>query len=101
MKPYHIHSPFYQAWVDLDSIQAIYDVQVLPDTHWMHGYVPAGMFSIQFAFQDNPKQVHTFKHVNYSEADSTKKSAMFQEVRDEIEGLRKAHDDLVQAWIAK
>lgn len=101
MNPYHIQSSFYQAWVDLDAIQAVYDVQVLNDTFWAYKELSPGMFSIQFAFQDNSKLVSTFTRVNYNERDPVKKEAMFAKVLAEIAELRKVHDELVRAWIGR
>lgn len=98
MKPYHIQSSFHRAWVDLESIQQIYDVQVLPDTHWGNEWIAPALFSIQFAFQNATLTIHTFAGVDYGERDLVEKGKQFEKVRAEIKELQRAHDALVEAW---
>lgn len=97
MRPYHIQSPFYKAWVDLDSIQSIYDVQVLPDTCW-DGNPPPAFFSIQFAFQDRTKLVETRATVGYGIRDPQEKEEKYKKVIEEIAEIRALHQRLVDAW---
>lgn len=112
MKPYHIsktESP--GMWVDLEAIQTISDVYVAPEQFWIrssyYSTLPPASFSIQFAFQNEPKVMETFERLtnfDYSELENEenrlKREYEIVTIEREIIEFKKMHEDLVAAWLA-
>jgi hypothetical protein len=92
-------------WVDLESIQMIGDVLVLPERCWYKSrnsslHLQIALFSAQFAFRDSP-QLFTLYDEGINELASNQSEEHKTEsarIRAKIQSFKDAHAALIEAW---